>query len=118
MGGPDELTHKDIFVRLGEISAQIAALAAQVEIKRTDLESVKARLLEIEKRMAVGMFLVVTIGVGLPVVGTIASTFLKPGLTPQEVFELREELEALDALRDKTGRDQPFVTPDRSRSRP
>lgn len=91
----DELSHKDIFLRLGDIQGQLEFIRLMLETKRAELEAVKVRQTETEKRIAVGMFMVVTLGVFAPIIGAYAVSKMTIGLSDAEIHLIRKELDYL-----------------------
>lgn len=64
----DEISHGDIYHKLGAVEGKLDAVIASVAEKRADLSDAFARLNELEKMMAQGVILAVAVGFLAPLV--------------------------------------------------
>jgi hypothetical protein len=64
----DEISHGDIYHKLGAVEGKLDAVIASAAEKRADLSEAFRRLGELEKRMAQGVILAVAVGILAPLI--------------------------------------------------
>lgn len=79
-----EVSHGDIYHKLGALEGKMDALIASVAEKRSDLAHAFTRLVEVEKRVAQGVILAVVIGLVAPILWSAVGARLHFGQQPAE----------------------------------
>jgi hypothetical protein len=79
-----EVSHGDIYHKLGALEGKLDAVMVSVAEKRTDLADAFKRLVEVEKRVAQGVILAVVISLIAPVLWSAVGARLHFGEPPAE----------------------------------
>jgi hypothetical protein len=79
-----EVSHGDIYHKLGALEGKLDAIVVSVAEKRTDLADAFKRLVEVEKRVAQGVILAVVIGFVAPILWSAVGARLHFGGPPAE----------------------------------
>ena len=79
-----EVSHGDIYHKLGALEGKLDAVMVSVAEKRTDLADAFKRLVEVEKRVAQGVILAVVIGFVAPILWSAVGARLHFGGPPAE----------------------------------
>ena len=101
-------SHKDLYLLLGELSGQMKTVITMLNEKRVELSDIRVRVNELEKKGAVGLFLVIGLSLVIPTsVSYIMGRGNQSGFNPDtlsrsEVVEMREALNTLKEALPKT----------------
>lgn len=93
------LSHRDLYMRLGELMGQVESIRSLLEDKRKDMAWMANRINELEKKVAIGVFLAVVVSILLPVATTIAATYFTTTLSGEEISLLKDEIAALREMK-------------------
>lgn len=86
-------------MRLGELMGQVESIRSLLEDKRKDMAWMANRINELEKKVAIGVFLAVVVSILLPVATTIAATYFTTTLSGEEISLLKDEIAALREMK-------------------
>jgi hypothetical protein len=68
MPGSDDVSHGDIYHKLGSLEGKLETVLIQLGEKRSDLSILFARLRELESRVAIGVGIAVALSFSIPFV--------------------------------------------------
>lgn len=91
-------SHRDLYLMLGELSGQLKTVVTMLQEKRAEITELRTRVGELEKKAAVGVFLVIGISLIVPVTTTTITNSFTSQLPKDEVEEVRVQLARLKRL--------------------
>jgi hypothetical protein len=81
---PDDVSHGDIYHKLGSLEGKLETVLLQLTEKRSDMAAVFARLREVETRVAIGVGIAAVLSFVIPILFTAAAPKLHLGSPPQQ----------------------------------
>ena len=84
MAGSDDVSHGDIYHKLGSLEGKLETVLIQLGEKRSDLSILFARLREIESRVAIGIGIAIALSFSIPFIIQASNPHLRFEAAPVE----------------------------------
>lgn len=84
MPGSDDVSHGDIYHKLGSLEGKLETVLIQLAEKRSDFSDLFSRIRELESRVALGIGIAVALSFCIPFVIQASNPMLHFGISPTE----------------------------------
>lgn len=86
-------SHRDLYLMLGELSGQLKTVVAILSEKRAEIVELRTRVGELEKKVAVGVFLVIGISLIVPVTTTTITNRFASNIRENDIEDITDKLD-------------------------